>query len=102
MERTYYPDHDKRYAHMRPEDRKKFPDEVKFANSRYVREKTYQELTDGIDIETALRLVGWEGRRAWLEKRIGKSLPDHYKFFGEDLLLLAKDIPITETYIEIE
>ena len=100
MERIYYPDHDKRYAHIDPEERWEYPDEVRIAgHGRFIRELTYDEVDKGVDIETALRLVGWEGRRESLEKRIGKPLPKTW-WFGPHTIFLAKDKSIKKCYMD--
>lgn len=91
----YYKDHDDRYAFTEECDRWMYPDEVRRPLARYIRERTYDELKEGVDITTALRLMGGEGRRKRYEKLLGKPLPDNHMFHGDELLLLAKDVPIT-------
>lgn len=73
MERIYYPDHDQRYAHIHPKDRWKYPDEIRIGFTRYKRDKTYAELSVGV------------------EAPAGRVRLD-----AVGLLLAASDIPYTE------
>ena len=48
MEAIYYPDHDKRYAHIAPRERWKYPDAVKIGPFAPIeRTKPYREITLG-------------------------------------------------------
>ena len=99
---TYHPDHDERYAHIPPEERWKYPDEVReegFLPAIYIREKTYEELGDEIDTDLALHLTG--GGTEWrekMEKYLGRPFPNRYPLQGITRLLFSKDRPITDAW----
>lgn len=45
-EYVYYPDHDERYAHLSEEERKGYPDEIRFSDSPPIRRvKNFAEMT---------------------------------------------------------
>lgn len=73
MKLIYYPDHDKRYAHIHPLDRKDYPDEIHIGHPPLVfvikRTKLFKDIT-GMDVRKAGGLVS--------------------------ACLLAKDVPITK------
>jgi len=47
MELIYYPDHAQRYAHIHPDDRWKYPDEINFGFfHRYKRTKPAKDVTE--------------------------------------------------------
>ena len=72
MKRVYYPDHDERYAHIPPRERKDYPDELMIKmGKKWVtvikRERNFADLTE----------EEWNG-------------------YGADLIFLAaKDIPMS-------
>lgn len=46
MQLTYYPDHDKRYAHIAKRDRRLFPDEIKIGFASPIkRDKPFAEVS---------------------------------------------------------
>ena len=47
MELIYYPDHDKRFAHIHPSERWKYPDEIRFGflGSPIKRNKPFKKVT---------------------------------------------------------
>ena len=73
MKRIYYPDHDQRYAHIHPDDRWKYPDEIRFGFLHvYKRTKPAREITAEDTQGGAVKL---------------------------DPVLLASDIPFTECLV---
>lgn len=98
---TYDPDHDTRYAHIPPEERWEYPDEIIRRGSRYKREKTCAELSGEIEMDLALRLFGRENWGERYEKSFGKPLPDRIAIDYTARLLLAKDVPVTRAWRHI-
>lgn len=54
MERTYYPDHDKRYEHIPKRERWKYPDEIQFEfespikRTKPLNELIWEDVPDGL------------------------------------------------------
>lgn len=52
MDLIYYPDHDKRYAHINKRQRWEYPDEILLGSTRIKRVKKLEEIT-GMDVRKA-------------------------------------------------
>jgi len=67
MKKFYYPDHDKRYAHIPKSQRRLYPDEIHIGSAVIKRTKLYKDIT-------------------------GKDI----RKYGVDACLIARDRPYTE------
>lgn len=47
MELIYYPDHEKRYAHLPPDKREDFPDEILIGGLHIKRQKRFEDIKPG-------------------------------------------------------